>query len=132
MTQTLAAAAALIATLAAGGCTQTERIGGQSRAPAPAVVAAGQPVDCVRVGDILQTKVYDDRTIDFMMRNGTRYRNTLDSRCPDLGREQRFAYKITTGNLCSVDTITVLIQGSSIPGPTCGLSEFVPVKLAGR
>ena len=131
MKRTLAAASALIAALAASACAQTEPIGGQSRAPAPAVVAAGQPVNCVRVADILQTRVYDDQTIDFVMRNRTRYRNTLASRCPDLGREKRFGYKITTGNLCSVDTITVLIQGSSIPGATCGLSQFAPVKLAG-
>nr|WP_166178835.1 DUF6491 family protein [Altererythrobacter segetis] len=130
MKHTLAAASALTAALAASACTPTASVGAQSRAPAPAVVAAGRPVDCVRVADILETKVYDDQTIDFIMRNGTRYRNTLASRCPDLGREKRFGYKITTGNLCSVDTITVLIQGSSIPGPTCGLSQFAPVALA--
>jgi hypothetical protein len=131
MKRTLAAVSAFTAALTASACTQPEPVGAQSRAPAPAVVAAGQPVDCVRVADIFETKVYDDQTIDFIMRNGTRYRNTLASRCPDLGREKRFGYKITTGNLCSVDTITVLIQGSSIPGPTCGLSQFAPVTLAG-
>lgn len=130
MKRTLAAASALIAALTASGCTQTEPVGPQSRAPAPAVVAAGQPVNCVRVADILETKVYDDQTIDFVMRNGTRYRNTLASRCPDLGREKRFGYKVTTGNLCSVDTITVLVQGSSLPGPTCGLSQFAPVTIS--
>jgi hypothetical protein len=129
MKRTLAAVSAFTAALTASACTQTEPVGAQSRAPAPAVVAAGQPVDCVRVADIFETKVYDDQTIDFVMRNGTRYRNTLASRCPDLGREKRFGYKITTGNLCSVDTISVLIRGSSIPGPTCGLSQFTPVTL---
>jgi hypothetical protein len=69
--------------------------------------------------------------IDFHMRNGKVYRNTLPMSCPNLGFEQRFSYKTTTGQLCSVDTITVLIQGSSIPGPTCGLSQFAPVTLAG-
>jgi hypothetical protein len=122
---------ALLAVIAASGCTQTAYTDREARAQAPAAVAVGKPVDCVHVADISQTKVYDDQTIDFIMKNRTRYRNTLADRCPDLGREKRFGYKITTGNLCSVDTITVLVQNSSIPGPTCGLSEFVPVKIAG-
>jgi succinyl-diaminopimelate desuccinylase len=69
--------------------------------------------------------------IDFVMNDGTRYRNTLAGRCPNLGFDQRFAYKTATSALCDVDTITVLPTGSSIPGPTCGLGKFAPVKLAG-
>jgi hypothetical protein len=121
---------ALAAALAATACTQTAHTDSAAVSKAPAAVAVGPAADCVHAADISQTKVYDDRTIDFIMKNRTRYRNTLADRCPDLGSEKRFSYKITTGNLCSVDTITVLMQGSSIPGPTCGLSEFVPVKLA--
>jgi hypothetical protein len=121
---------ALLAAAAVTACTQTAHTDSAIASPAPAAVALGPAVDCVHVADISQTKVYDDRTIDFIMKNRTRYRNTLADRCPDLGSEKRFTYKITTGNLCSVDTITVLPTGSSIPGPTCGLGPFVAVRLA--
>ena len=63
------------------------------------------------------------------MRGGATYRNTLPGRCPGLGFEQRFAYRTTIDQLCSLDTITVLQSGSSIPGPTCGLGKFMPVTM---
>lgn len=94
---------------------------------APAAVAIGDPVDCVSTSLIQNTRVHDDRTIDFVMRNGTIYRNTLPTSCPGLGFEERFGYRTTLGRLCSSDTITVLQSGGR--GPICGLGEFVPIRL---
>jgi hypothetical protein len=131
MSKRAIALSAAVATLTLAGCTQE----GPRRQPvikAQAAVAVGRPVNCIQTTLIHDTKVWDDYTIDFVMNNGTRYRNTLAGRCPNLGFDQRFAYKTTTGSLCDVDTITVLPTGSSIPGPTCGLGKFVPVRLAGR
>lgn len=116
--------AATTASLA--GCTTEPRSTPASRAPA--AVAAGEPVNCVSTGSIDTTRVHDDRTIDFVMRDGTVYRNTLPASCGPLGFEKRFAYRTTTARLCSTDTITVL-QSGGVNGPTCGLGEFVPVRL---
>jgi hypothetical protein len=128
----MAAFALAAGALSAAACTQTEAASASSRQPPPAAVAAGEPVDCVQTSLIEDTRIFGDSTIDFHMRNGVTYRNTLPHSCPNLGFDKRFAYKTTTGQLCSLDTITVLPTGSSIPGPTCGLGKFQPVKLASR
>jgi hypothetical protein len=96
---------------------------------APAAVAVGEPVNCIETNQISGTRVHDDRTIDFEMRGGRLYRNTLPYRCGSLGFQERFAYRTTIGRLCSTDTITVL-QSGGVNGPTCGLGQFVPVQLS--
>jgi hypothetical protein len=118
------------AAVSAAGCTQPPAASASARRTAPAAVAEGQPIDCVRTSMIDRTRVYGDSVIDFHMRDGRVYRNTLPLSCPNLGFEERFAYKTSIGQLCSVDTITVLPTGGSIPGPTCGLGQFQPVKIS--
>jgi hypothetical protein len=98
----------------------------QSRAPAVEVL--GEPVNCILVSRIRNTRVHDDFTIDFHLTGGDVYRNTLPNRCPNLGFEERFAYEASTGNLCSVDMISVITAGAG-RGPRCGLGQFVPVRL---
>ncbi|MBN8808927.1 MAG: hypothetical protein J0I47_11950 [Sphingomonas sp.] len=95
----------------------------------PAATPAGKAVDCVNTTDIQQTHVRSDQVIDFEMRGGRTYRNTLPYACPSLGFEQRFGYKLSTTQLCSVDTITVL-QSGGMRGPSCGLGQFQPVTIA--
>jgi hypothetical protein len=96
---------------------------------APAATVTGEPVSCISSNLIRNTKVWDDYTIDFEMRNGRTYRNTLDHRCPELGFEERFAYKTSVSQLCSTDIITVLHSGGS-RGGSCGLGQFVPIEVA--
>ncbi len=98
---------------------------------APAVTVAGAPADCIQTSRIRNTVVQDDYTIDFVLTGSDVYRNTLPNRCPGLGFEERFAYEVSTGQLCQVDTITVLQSGAAGRGPTCGLGEFVPVRYVG-
>jgi hypothetical protein len=132
--RTMALLAAALAALPLAGCTQAPAASASASArhTPPAAVAAGAAVDCVRTSLIEDTRVFGDSTIDFHMRSGVTYRNTLPHSCPNLGFDERFGYKTTNGQLCSIDTITVLPTGSSIPGPTCGLGPFQPVKLASR
>lgn len=96
---------------------------------APAATVAGEPVSCISTNRIRDTRVHDDYTIDFEMVDGKVYRQTLRYRCASLGFEERFGYQTTNGQLCSTDTITVLQSGGGVPGPTCGLEQFVPVTL---
>lgn len=83
---------------------------------------------CIRTRSIRRTRVIDDSTIAFYMRNREVYLNLLPSRCPQLARNDRFAYESRGGRLCSIDTITVLIQfaGRLESGFTCRLGEFHP------
>lgn len=84
----------------------------------------GEKIQCVPLYMINQTRVLDDKTILFEMKNGDVWRNELPFACHGLKREDRFSYKTSTGQLCSMDIITVL-PTMGIPGPTCGLGEFV-------
>ena len=95
----------------------------------PAATPAGDPVNCIQLNQVRATHVRSDQVIDFEMTGKRVYRNTLSSACPSLGFEERFAYTVSNGELCSVDTITVL-QSTGTRGATCGLGKFQPVTLA--
>ena len=92
----------------------------------------GEPEDCVQINRIRNTRVRDERTIDFFMNGGRVMRNTLPYECPGLAFEDRFAFETSLSRLCSVDTITVLQTGGIMRGATCGLGTFQPVELPER
>jgi hypothetical protein len=121
----IAARAALLLVALAGAADARER-------GVPPVTPAGKPESCIQLRDIRETRVRDDQTIDFYMRNRQVYRNTLPYQCPQLGFEERFSYTTPTGQLCSTDTITVLQSPAPIRGATCGLGQFQPVTGAPR
>ena len=100
----------------------------------PVAVPAGKPVSCIPLSSIRETRVRDDRTIDFVMRGRSpeAYRVTLPQGCPELGFEQRFGYATSLSQLCSTDIITVLRQAPLMRGASCGLAPFQPVTLPRR
>ena len=89
------------------------------------------PKDCITISNIRDTAVVDDSTILFYMRGGSKvtYRTSLNMACPNLARENRFAYKVPINRLCSSDLITVLEQsGVGLrEGFTCRLGLFYPI-----
>ena len=104
------------------------------KAKAAELVPVGEPVSCIMPSQLRSTRVIDDQTIDFEMNNGTVYRNRLPYSCPGLKMEERFAYKISTSQLCSVDIITVLQSfGSGLSqGASCGLGTFQKMEKPGQ
>lgn len=113
--------------LALAGCAQDERPAQAQQTMSP----AGEPVNCVTLSQLRQTRVIDDQTIDFILHDGTILRNTLPNRCPSLGFERAFSYSTSINRLCNVDIITVIAQGGGPRrGASCGLGMFVPVKPA--
>jgi hypothetical protein len=126
--RSLAFAAALGALLSLAGCSTTPV--GESLAAVPPPVVTGTPQACVQLQNIRESKVIDDRTIDFYMRNGKVLRNTLPNSCPQLGFERAFSYRTSITQLCSVDIITVIQQTAGIrAGASCGLGKFTPIEL---
>lgn len=99
--------------------------------PVPEAKAIGSPRDCIQLSQIRESRVRSDRIIDFRLTGGKWVRNTLPYSCPSLGFEQRFSYRTSLGQLCSVDTIAVLqsFGGSFQDGARCGLGKFQPVEL---
>jgi hypothetical protein len=89
------------------------------------------PQDCITPSNIRETVAVDDSTILFYMRGGGKptYRSALSHACPNLGRENRFSYKVTMNRLCNSDLITVLEQyGAGLrDGFTCRLGSFYPI-----
>ena len=102
---------------------------GAAKRETPIATPNGKPVDCLPRYQIRETRVRDDRTIDFYTSGGKVYRNTLPYSCPELGAREGFGYSTSTGQLCSVDIITVLRQFGGTPerGASCGLGRFQPV-----
>jgi len=99
------------------------------RGPVPPAKVIGPDVMCVQIPTIRQTLVRDDKTIDFVMRDGRWFRNTLPNRCPQLGFERAFSYQTSITQLCNVDIITVIVQGAgSRQGASCGLGKFTPIE----
>jgi hypothetical protein len=90
----------------------------------------GEPENCITRSNIRSTDVIDDQTIDFKMRNGDIYRNSLPHRCSGLGFEESFSYKTSTNQLCSVDIIHVLAQtgGRLDTRGACGLGKFQKIE----
>ena len=121
---------ALIAgTLLLSACSaQTLAPAQRGQAERLAYAPAGEARDCVPLASIQQTRVLDDRTIDFVLAGGERVRNTLPLSCPGLGYDDGIGYSTSLSRLCSVDTFTVLDNiGGLRPGATCGLGRFQPV-----
>ena len=98
------------------------------------VRAVGEPKNCVTTSQIRSTKVIDSRTIDFRMVGGKTYRNTLPQSCPGLKFEERFSYRTSINQLCSVDIVRVLHDqgGQLYEGAGCGLGKFQMVEKVKR
>jgi hypothetical protein len=115
--------------LASGSAALAKR----DRNPIPAATETGPAVSCISLNTIRETRVRNDSVIDFRTSAKKWYRNTLPHSCPSLGFEERFLYKTSLNQLCSVDVITVLRSGGMgglDQGPSCGLGKFQPVEIS--
>jgi hypothetical protein len=105
----------------------------QRRNEAPAATPTGAAQTCIPIRAIRETRVRNDRVIDFVMSGRRTYRVTLSQPCPQLGFERSFSYSTSLSQLCSQDIITVLRQAGGVQrGASCGLAPFQPVTLAGK
>ena len=119
----------LLGGCAAFGASPAARDGAERLAYAP----SGQPVSCVPISQIRETRVLGSDTIDFVLRNGNRLRNTVPNGCPGLAFNDGITYSTSLSQLCSVDTFTVLQRGGGfIRGATCGFGTFQPVSKVAR
>ena len=97
---------------------------------APAFAATSPPASksCINIANIRDTRVIDDRTIDFKMSDGRTLRNNLPNKCPGLNINRSFGYATAQSQLCNVDIITVIVQGGGpTRGASCGLGQFTPL-----
>ncbi len=117
--------------LLAIACAPVERdANADPAADAPAVTVMGEAETCIMRDQVRQTRVRSDRVIDFEMRGGTVYRNTLAQRCPGLGIERAITYETSINQLCKPQIVYSLQNLGGVPqrGAACSLGEFVPVE----
>ena len=123
----------LVASLvAAGGVAYA---GGKSSKDDKYIIkTVGEPKSCVQRSQIRSTDVIDDSTIDFKMRGGAIYRNTLPHKCSGLAFEEAFSYRTSINQLCNVDIIRVLDQtaGRIEERAACGLGKFQKIEKTRR
>ena len=124
--------AATAALLLLGGCTPTDPTAraDAEAARVPAATAIGEPQSCISRSQVRATVVRSDSVIDFEMRGGAVYRNTLTSRCPGLGMERAITFNTSIDQLCSPQVVYVLQNIAGVPqqGAGCSLGRFVPVE----
>ncbi|MFS0848336.1 hypothetical protein AB3M93_02550 [Novosphingobium panipatense] len=100
--------------------------------PSPAAQALGPAEDCLPLHQFSNTRIRDDRTIDFISGTGSRvWRVTLPNTCNGLKAADTFTYETSLTQLCRQDIIYPLQQfgGSWQRMGGCGMGPFVPVKL---
>jgi hypothetical protein len=83
---------------------------------------------CIRVDQIDQTRIVDERSILFFMRNKTVLQNVLPHRCSGLRTSDRIKYDVVADRLCANEVITQLVDvGTYSPGVRCSIGMFVPI-----
>ena len=94
------------------------------------IETVGEPERCIRRSQIRSTDVISNKIIDFKMRGGDIYRNTLPHKCSGLAFEEAFSYRTSVNQLCSVDIIRVLDNtgGRIQERNACGLGDFQKIK----
>lgn len=123
-------AATLLLLLPLAACAQGEAR--DTPPPSPAAEVAGQPQDCLPLNQFSNTRVRDDRTIDFIGSGRHVWRVTLPNRCSGLKAADSITYETSLSQLCRQDIVYPLNRfGNDFQrGAGCGLGPFVPVKLS--
>ena len=121
-------AVALAGALAAS-CAEKPKAVATAPAPKPVpTTTAAAAQGCVNLRQIRESIVRSDKVIDFVLLDGSTLRNRLPYACSQLGFERAFTYATSLDKLCSVDIITVIIQGGGPSrGASCGLGQFTPI-----
>ncbi|GHF29967.1 hypothetical protein GCM10017044_26610 [Kordiimonas sediminis] len=87
----------------------------------------GKEKSCIPLRGLRSQTVIDEKTIFFEAPGGRGYMNKMDNRCPRLVFEERFSFKTSLNQLCSLDIITVLDSFGREWG-SCGLGKFEEMK----
>ena len=83
---------------------------------------------CVYVERIDQTRIVDERSILFFMRDRTVLQNVLPNACHGLRNTDPIKYDVVAGKLCAGEFVTQLIDSSTYgPGRLCKIGMFVPI-----
>lgn len=107
-------------TAALAACTSSEPAG-----------AAGQQADssakaCIRPADIVRQDIVSDEQINFEMRNGDKWVNTLPRKCPNLKFQGGFTWEVRGMMVCSNEQF-IYVKDDATP---CQLGAFTKLPKA--
>jgi hypothetical protein len=89
---------------------------------------AGEPVRCIRLNQLRSSQIYDRTAIVYEGLGGVLYVNRPRSGAQSLDRNDVLVTRTSTGDLCSIDIVTLWDSTSRIQSGFVGLGEFVPYK----
>jgi hypothetical protein len=89
---------------------------------------AGAPESCVATSASQGLRVVDPRTLVYQS-GGRVWVNRLAADCPGLRPLDTVVVEVHGGRYCRGDRVRGLSPGTTIPGPTCPLGDFVPYRL---
>ncbi|MFT3968166.1 MAG: hypothetical protein QM690_20035 [Sphingobium sp.] len=86
---------------------------------------AGKPVDCIYQNQIQSSQIYDKTAIVYQV-GRTLYVNTPRSGGAFLDSSDILVTDTRSPQLCSIDVVRLVDQGTRFPSGTVGLGKFVP------
>jgi len=89
---------------------------------------AARPESCVSTSASQGLRIVDSRTLVFHS-GGTVWVNRLEDDCPGLRPQDTLIVEVHGAQHCRGDRVRGLPPGTTIPGPTCPLGDFVPYRL---
>lgn len=123
----LIGAAALAASCATGAAV--ERVNKSAAETLAKYEPTGEKERCVSASRIDQMTAVDEKTLLFRLGVNDYYVNKVNGRCNGATfSSNRFQYKITGSQLCSIDIIDV-VDTSGFTTGTCSLGEFEELAL---
>lgn len=122
---TALAAAAAAGLLVAGAALAAPNSPAERLAKALEGRTAGAPVNCIMLRNIQSSQIIDDTAILYRV-GRTLYVNKPTSGANFLDSTDIMVTDTRTPQLCSVDIVRLVDQGSRMMGGTVGLGQFVP------
>ena len=94
-------------------------------------VVAGQPVDCIDMHRVLSSHIIPGAAIVYDT-GGTLYVNRPRAGAETMNQWDIMVNRLYSSQLCSIDTVQLVDQGSHMFSGTVFLGEFVPYRRAPR
>jgi hypothetical protein len=88
--------------------------------------SAGEPVDCIFLHDISSSEIIRGTAIVYRLNNGTIMVNRPSTGANFLDRNDILVTDTHSPQLCSIDVVRLVDNGSGMPSGSVGLGKFVP------
>ncbi len=89
---------------------------------------AGEPRTCINPESSAALTVVDSRTVTYREGGNTVWVSRLRDECPGLRPLDTLVVEVEAGQYCRNTRFRAVSPGTSIPGPTCFLGDFVPYR----